>query len=82
MEVEKESVPKVRLTLDLSLSLNEELERMGRNSGKTKAELMRLALDFLLRAEAAKHQDNMTVGAWKDDKENKVRVEREFTGVP
>lgn len=71
---------KVRLTLDLSESINKQLEEIGEETGKTKSELMRLAIDFLLRAQDARH-DSMTVGAWKEDKDNHVRIEREFVGL-
>lgn len=71
---------KVRLTLDLSEAINKQLEEIGEETGKTKSELMRLAIDFLLRAQDARH-DSMTVGAWKEDKDNRVRIEREFVGL-
>lgn len=71
---------KVRLTLDLSDSVNAQLAKMGKETGKTKSDLMRLALEFLLTAQKAK-TDNMTVGAWKDDEKNKIRIEREFLGL-
>lgn len=71
---------KVRLTLDLSESVNEQLSKVVKETGKTKSDLMRLALEFLLTAQKAK-ADNMTVGAWKDDERKKVRIEREFLGL-
>jgi hypothetical protein len=71
---------RVRLTVDLSAQLNAELERMAAETGRTKAELLRLGIDFLSRASAAK-QEGMTVGAWKDNHDSGVRREREFVGV-
>lgn len=71
---------KVRLTLDLSEAIYKQLEDIGEETGKTKSELMRLAIDFLLRAQDARHEE-MTVGAWKEDKANRVRIEREFVGL-
>lgn len=76
----KEKTDKVRLTLDLSGSLNAQLDSIAQETGKTKAELMRLALDFLLRADEAQ-KDDMTVGAWKNDEENHLRIERQFLGL-
>jgi len=71
---------KIRLTVDLSTSINDHLEQLVSQTGKPKSELMRLAIDFLLRAQAAK-KDDMHIGAWKDDKDNHVRIEREFVGL-
>ena len=71
---------RVRLTLDLSKDLHKELDKIGAETGKSKSELMRLAIDFLLRAQDAK-EDNMHVGAWKEDKEQNSRIEREFIGL-
>ena len=76
----EKSQEKVRLTLDLSTNMNDYLEDMSRKTGKTKSELLRLAVDFLVRAQRAKEED-MLVGAWKDDPKARVRVEREFVGI-
>lgn len=66
---------RIRLTLDLSSPVNQHLEKLANESGKTKSELMRQAIDFLLRAQEAK-EERMNVGAWKD--EDGLRTERLF----
>ena len=71
---------RVRMTLDLSARLNEELERLAKETSKSKAELLRLGVDYLLRAEKA-IKDGMTVGAWKEDESKGIRHEREFVGL-
>jgi hypothetical protein len=71
---------RVRLTVDLSAQLNAELERLAAATGRTKAELLRLGVDFLAKANAAK-QEGMTIGAWKDNPDTGARREREFVGV-
>ncbi|MEL6779374.1 MAG: hypothetical protein AAFO06_19180 [Cyanobacteria bacterium J06597_16] len=79
MSIDSKASGKVRLTLDLSSRLNDELERLAEDSGRTKAELMRLGLDFLSKAARARDQ-GMTVGAWTED-ERGIRREREFIGM-
>ncbi len=71
---------KVRLTLDLSSVINDELDELSRTTGKSKSELMRLGIDILLRAQQAK-AENMNVGAWRDDSETRTRLERVFLGI-
>lgn len=71
---------KVRITVDLSKSLNDHLEQISKDTGRSKAEILRLSIDFLLRANQAKHE-GMTVGAFKFDPEKNTRVEREFVGL-
>lgn len=71
---------KTRLTVDLSDSLNRRLEEIVAETGKSKADVLRMSLDFLLRASEAK-REKMIVGAWKDDPENNLRIEREFIGL-
>lgn len=72
---------RTRMTLDLSARINAELERLAAKTQKSKADLLRLGFDYLLRAEKAL-EEGMTVGAWKDDKEEGSRQEREFVGLP
>lgn len=71
---------RVRLTLELSNQLNAELERLATESGRSKAELLRLAADFLSKADQAR-QEGMTVGAWKENPSTGTRVERQFLGL-
>ncbi len=71
---------RTRMTLDLSARLNDELERLAAKTQRSKADLLRLGFDYLLRAEKAR-DEGMTVGAWKDDKEEGRRHEREFVGI-
>ena len=70
---------RVRLTLDLSRRLNEEVERLAAIKQTTKADILRFAVEFLSAAENAR-QAGMQVGAWKDD-ETGGRREREFVGL-
>lgn len=74
------SAEKVRLTLDLSSVINDDLDELSRTTGKSKSELMRLGIDMLLRAQQAK-AENMHVGAWRDDPETRTRLERVFLGI-
>ena len=71
---------RIRFTLDLSEKVNEELDRLASKTGKNKSELLRLGLDYLLRADRAR-SEGMLVGAWKDDEKKGVRHEREFIGL-
>jgi hypothetical protein len=76
---QNENVERLRLTVDLSAQLSSELEKLASETGRTKADLLRLGLDFLSRANAAR-REGMTVGAWKEDAEHNTRKEREFVG--
>lgn len=69
---------RVRMTLDLSKRLNEELERLALTRQISKADILRFAVEFLAAADRAK-QEGMQVGAWKD--EDGARKEREFIGL-
>lgn len=80
MAVSNKAAEKVRLTLDLSSALNDDLDELSRTTGKSKSELMRLAIDVLLRAQTAK-AENMNVGAWRDDPVTRTRLERVFLGI-
>jgi 2,4-dienoyl-CoA reductase-like NADH-dependent reductase (Old Yellow Enzyme family) len=68
---------RVRMTLDLSQRLNEEVERLAAERQISKADILRFAVEFLSAAERAKRQ-GMHVGAWIDEAGN--RKEREFVG--
>lgn len=72
-----EPTSRTRLTLDLSERLNTAIEAYGDEHGLSKAEILRNAVAFLLKAEQAS-KDGMKVGAWRDDKGEGRRVEREF----
>ena len=66
---------RVRMTLDLSRRLNEQLERLAAERQISKADIVRFAVEFLTAADHAKRA-GMHVGAWKD--EAGKRNEREF----
>jgi metal-responsive CopG/Arc/MetJ family transcriptional regulator len=55
---ETEVPNRVRLTLELSTSLNDTLEGMARESGASKAEIIRKALALMEAANAAKKEGN------------------------
>ncbi len=73
-------VSRTRLTLDLSERLNDAVERLAKERGMTKADVLRTAVEFLTMADAAK-ANGMRVGAWNEDEGNGVRREREFVGL-
>lgn len=66
---------KYRFTVDVSKRLAEKIELMAKESGRTKAEVFRTAIQLLSSARDAK-EVGMHVGAWRDDTE--LRIEREF----
>jgi predicted transcriptional regulator len=67
-----------RITMDLSLRLDNELERLATKTQRSKADIFRIAISYLLFIDKA-IDDGMTVGAWKDGKD--FRREREFVGL-
>jgi hypothetical protein len=69
---------RIRLTLDLSGRMGSAIAAYADRHGLTKADVLRTAMELLLKAEKAS-DDGMQVGAWKED-ENR-RVEREFVGI-
>ncbi|MGJ4997291.1 hypothetical protein ACQR0Z_22905 [Bradyrhizobium sp. HKCCYLS3077] len=72
------STDRVRMTIDLSRRLNEKIEQIAKEKGASKADVMRLAIEFLEAGIKAK-EDGLSVGGWgTDDKGN--RHEREFVG--
>lgn len=73
------SSDRTRLSLELSSDLNRELERVASETGRSKADLLRLAAGFLLSAQKAQ-AEGMHVGAWGEDQKTGVRREREFVG--
>ncbi len=66
---------KYRFTVDVSRRLAEEIEKMAQDTGRTKAEVFRLAIELLSTAREAQ-KDGMHVGAWDETPEQ--RREREF----
>jgi metal-responsive CopG/Arc/MetJ family transcriptional regulator len=66
---------KFRFTVDVSRRLAEEIERISAETGRTKAEVFRLAIELLATARDARNE-GMHVGAWED--KNDHRREREF----
>jgi len=73
-------IARTRLTLDLSERLNDVVERLAKERGMTKADVLRTAIEFLTMADAAKSA-GMHVGAWEEDRGSNVRREREFVGI-
>lgn len=69
---------RVRMTLDLSKRLNEQLERLAAERQISKSDIVRFAVEFLTAADEAK-RDGMSVGAWKD--EEGTRKELRFIGL-
>ena len=70
-----------RVSLDLTLEQSETLDRLAKKGGRSKADLLRLALDVLATASDLKAQ-GFEVGGWKDDYEKGVRRERAYQGIP
>jgi hypothetical protein len=79
MGMSAEMSERQRLTVDLSAQLSAELDQLAAETGRTKADLLRLGVDFLSRANAAR-KEGMKVGAWVEDSDHNVRKEREFVG--
>ena len=69
---------RVRMTLDLSRRLNEQLEKLAAERQISKADILRFAVEFLTAADQAKRA-GMNVGAWKD--EQGTRKELQFIGL-
>jgi predicted transcriptional regulator len=72
-------IARTRLTLDLSERLNDVVERLAKERGMTKADILRTAIEFLTMADAAKSA-GMHVGAWEEGNGSVIRREREFVG--
>lgn len=70
------NAPRTRLTLDMSARLNQAVEDFASENGFTKAEVLRNAVEFLLKAKRASNE-GLTVGAWKNDAGGRL-VEREI----
>ena len=74
-----DTAARARLTLELSGRLNAEVGRIAKERGIAKADVLRLALEFLSMADAAK-AEGMHVGGWKGNTPE-TRREREFYGI-
>jgi len=66
---------KFRFTVDVSRRLAKEIEKIASETGRTKAEVFRLAIELLSTARDAR-EEGMHVGAWDETPEQ--RREREF----
>lgn len=66
---------KFRFTVDVSRRLASEIEQIASETGRTKAEVFRLAIELLSTARDAR-EEGMHVGAWDETPEH--RREREF----
>lgn len=66
---------RVRMTLDLSARLNNELERLAEAKQTSKADILRFAVEFLALAFKSR-SDGFHVGAWSET--DTKRIEREF----
>lgn len=67
--------PKYRFTVDVSRRLADEIEKIAGETGRTKAEVFRLAIELLSTAREARNE-GLHVGAWEDKPDH--RREREF----
>lgn len=66
---------KFRFTVDVSRRLAEEIERISTETGRSKADIFRIAVELLSTAREAR-QEGMHVGAWQETPDR--RREREF----
>ncbi|ESQ13545.1 MAG: hypothetical protein N838_33630 [Thiohalocapsa sp. PB-PSB1] len=66
---------KYRFTVDVSERLADEIESISKDSGRSKAEIFRVAIELLSTAREAR-KEGMHVGAW--DEGGDRRREREF----
>ena len=66
---------KFRFTVDVSRRLAEEIEKISKETGRSKADVFRLAIELLSTARDAR-EEGMHVGAWEDTEDH--RKEREF----
>jgi predicted DNA-binding protein len=64
-----------RFTVDVSKRLADEIESIAKETGRTKADVFRLAIELLSAARDAK-EEGMQVGAWDETSER--RRERSF----
>ena len=73
----KPQMERTRLTIELNSKLDDELDRISEKYGRSKSDVLRLAIDLLSKVEGAK-DEGMKVGAWRQDEEGHHRTEREF----
>lgn len=64
-----------RFTVDVSRRLADEIENISKETGRTKADVFRLAIELLSAAREAR-EEGMHVGAWEETSER--RRERAF----
>lgn len=64
-----------RFTVDVSRRLADEIESISKETGRTKADVFRLAIELLSAAREAR-EEGMHVGAWDETSER--RRERAF----
>jgi hypothetical protein len=79
-ETQASPAGRARITLDLSNRLNGLVEKIAAEKETTKADVLRVAIEYLAMANEASH-DGMKVGAWKDEKDKNRRLERVFGGI-
>ncbi|WP_199084635.1 hypothetical protein [Bosea sp. ASV33] len=68
---------RVRMTVDLTGPLAQELESAAQRLGRTKTDVVREGLNYVFKAMKARN-DGFLVGAWKEDEEGRVQRAREF----
>ncbi|PSB04035.1 ribbon-helix-helix protein, CopG family [Merismopedia glauca] len=72
----KETVDKVKLSLEIPVEINERLEQMAKELGSTKSDVLRRALALTEAAHQARKQ-NKIVGVLNQD----MQLEKEFIGI-
>lgn len=70
---------KARLTLELSAKLNAEIERMAKERGESKVDILRDALALMITAQEAT-KEGFKVGAWKTNSSGQYEHQR-FVGI-
>lgn len=72
----KDKNPKVKLSLELPIEINERLEEIARDLGSTKTDVLRRSLALMVAAHEARKQDLIVGVMTKDHK-----LQKEFIGV-
>ncbi len=70
---------KARLTLELSAKLNAEIERMAKERGESKVDILRDALALMITAQEAS-REGFKIGAWKTNENGQYEHQR-FVGI-
>ena len=76
--IESPGTGRTRVTIDLSKRLVDILETIAKEKETSKADVLRVAIEYLSMANDAS-KEGMMVGAWNDGDE--VRKERVFVGL-